>query len=222
MYRPSSQAAPIAFAWAWALSCLLSGSLVAQPTLRITSPADDAVVHPGDSLKVKVDVSPPGAFTDLLLIAGDPIGMIPEAGGPPYEFVVPIPQNMAPGYYSLGVMGKPRPGLGVGANQIFSKPITLVVERADEPVRLEVFPPTISVQPGGKWFLSVTGVFADGQKVDLKLSTKTIYTSDTPKIVTIDPRGVVKALAPGSAKITVSNGKARVEILVVVSAPRGR
>lgn len=222
MYRASTQATPIAFAGVGALSCLLCGSLLAQPKLRITSPADGAVIHPGESLKVTVDVSPPGAFTDLMLIAGDPIGMFPEVGGPPYEYVIPIPKITAPGQYSLGVMGKPRPGLRVGANQIFSKPITLVVERADEPVRLEVFPPTISLQPGRKWFLSVTGVFADGQKVDLKLSTKTIYTSDTPKIVTIDPRGVVNALAPGSATITVSNGKAKVEIPVVVSAPRGR
>src|SRR5580700_7318842 len=136
MYRASTQAAPIALAGAWGLSCLLCGSLLAQPKLRISSPADGTVVHVGESLKVKVEVSPPGAFTELLLIAGDPIGMFPKADGPPYEFVLPIPANIRPGHYSLGAMGKPRPELHLDASQLFSKAITLVVERADEPVRL--------------------------------------------------------------------------------------
>ena len=96
----------------------------------------------------------------------------------------------------------------------------MVVERAGDPVRLEVFPSTISEGPGIKLPLQVTGVFADGQKVDIKLSTKTTYVSDNPRVVTIDPKSVVNTLAPGSAKITVSNGKTRVEIPVVVSAPK--
>jgi hypothetical protein len=152
----------------------------------------------------------------------NPIGMFPKVDGPPYEFVVPIPENIRPGRYSLGVMGKPRPDLHLEVSQLFSKPITLVVERADEPVRLEVFPQSLSLEPDSKGYLSVKGVFADGQRVELKTSTKTIYTSDAPRVVTVDHQGVVKALAPGSAKITVSNGKAKVEIPVVVSARKGR
>jgi hypothetical protein len=35
-----------------------------------------------------------------------------------------------------------------------------------------------------------------------------------------DPKSVVNAHAPGAAKITVSNGKAKVEVPVVVSAPK--
>jgi hypothetical protein len=203
------------------LLCPLAPSLLAQPSLRITSPADGTVVHPGESLKVTVEVSPPGAFTELLLIAGDPIGMFTEAG-PPHEYVVPIPKIIAPGQYTLGVLGKPRPGLRMGVNQAFSKPITILVERTDEPTRLEVFPRSINFEPGREGALQVTGVFADGQKVDLRLSTKTTYTSDNPRVVTVRPNSVVNALAPGSAKITVSNGKAKVEIPVVVSAPRGQ
>jgi hypothetical protein len=61
--------------------------------------------------------------------------------------------------------------------------------------------------------------YADGQKVDLKEASTTIYCSDTPRIVSVDPRSVVNALAPGSATITVSNSRAKVEIPVVVAAP---
>jgi hypothetical protein len=80
----------------------------------------------------------------------------------------------------------------------------------------------MDLQPGIKGYLSVTGVFEDGARVDLKESSKTIYTSDAPKVVTVDPKSIVNPLAPGSAKITVGNGKAKVEVPVVVSTPRGR
>lgn len=221
MYRASAQAAPIAFAGVWALSCVLCGCSSARPTLRISSPADGTVVHPGDSLKVTVEAPPARRLPNVLLIGWDPIGMFPAVGSPPYQFVVPIPNDITPGPYRLGAMGT-SPSQGKNPTPVVSKPITIVVERTDEPVRLEVFPPTISLQPGNKGYLSVTGVFADGQKVDLKLSTKTIYASDTPRVVTVDHQGVVNALVPGSAKITVSNGKAKVEIPVVVSARPGR
>jgi len=223
MSRARRQATPIAFARALALACALCACSSAQPTLRISSPADGAVVHPGESLRVTVEVSPPGAFTDLMLIAGDPIGIFPEKDGPPYEYVVPIPKSITPGQYTLGVVGRPRPGLRLAdTSQAFSKQITIAVERADDPVRLAVFPTDLSLQPGEKRYLQVKGVFGDGQSLDLKLSTKTIYTSDTPRVVTVEPKAVVNALAPGSAKVTVSNGKAKVEIPIVVSAPKGR
>ncbi len=202
---------------------LLSATLLAQPTLRITSPADGTLVHPGESFKVTVEVTPPGAFTDLMLIAADPIGTFPEKGGAPYEYAVPIPKAIAPGQYTIAAMGRPRPGLHLdNVSQGFSKPITIVVERADDPVRLEVFPLNLRLAPGGRISLQVTGVFTDGERVYLKLSSKTIYTSDTPSVVTAESNSVVTAVAPGTAKITVSNGKAKVEIPVVVLAPTAK
>jgi hypothetical protein len=83
MYRASTQAAPIAVAGAWALSCLLCGCSSAQPTLRISSPADGTVVHPGESLKVTVEVSPPGALPNVLP-GGGGLGLFAPVGGPPY------------------------------------------------------------------------------------------------------------------------------------------
>jgi Bacterial Ig-like domain (group 2) len=219
MHRASTQAGQVAVAGVWALSCLLCGCSSAQPTLRISSPADGTVVHPGDSLKTTVEVSPAGTLPNVMLIGQDPIGLFPAVGNPPYHFVVLIPKTITPGPYRLTAAGSDK---RIGPTLIESKPITLVVERVDEPVRLEVFPTSISSEPGRKWYLSVTGLFADGQKVDLKESTKTTYTSDTPRVATIDPKSIVNALTPGSAKITVSNGKAKVEIPIVVSVPHDR
>jgi hypothetical protein len=147
--------------------------------------------------------------------------MFPAVGSPPYQFIVPIPKTITPGPYRLGAMGT-SPSQGKNTFPVESKPITIVVERIDEPVRLEVYPPTMNLQVGIKGYLSVTGVFADGQKVDLKESSTTIYTSDAPKVVTVDPKSMVNPLAPGSTKITVSNGEAKVEVPVTVSAAKNQ
>jgi hypothetical protein len=213
----------------WMLSCVVGGALLAQPmpTLRITSPGDRTVVHPGESLKVMVEATPVDAFAGIGVIGTMDV-VTPLVTAPPYECTVEIPRGIRPGIYNIGAIGAPRPGLGKpgrDANHpepLYSRPITLIVERADEPVRLEVYPPTMRLQVGIKGYLSVTGVFADGQQVDLKESTKMIYTSDTPKVVTVDPKSIVNPLAPGSAKITVSNGKANVEVPVTVSAAKNQ
>jgi hypothetical protein len=207
------------------------GPLCAQPTLRMTSPPDGTVVNPGQSFKVTVEASPASAFkfVGLLGWGSAHITATPEMStSPPYEFTVLIPKVIRPGSYRLGAGGLPLPGQGKPVRDadhpepVYSAQITLIVERADDPVRLEIYPPIVRLQQGRKGFLSVTGVFADGEQVDLKESTGTIYTSDSPKVVTVDPKSVVNAIGPGSAKITVSNGKAHIEIPAVVSAPRAK
>lgn len=209
--------------------CVVGGALLAQPmpTVRITSPVNRTVVHPGESLKVMVEPSPADAFAGIGVIGVYPIGDSSVVTAPPFECTVAIPSDIRPGVYAITAAGMLGPGQKSGREAqwgrgVPSAPITLLVERADQPVRLEVYPPTMRLQVGIKGYLSVTGVFADGQQVDLKESSTTIFTSDTPRVVTVDPKSIVNPMAPGSAKITVSNGKAKVEVPVVVSAPRGR
>lgn len=192
---------------------LASTVLPAQPTLRITSPADGTTIHPGESLKVTVAVSPPNT---KVILGGGGLGLFPGAGNPPYQFEVPIPATLAPGPETLTAMGWP----ANTSTPVYSNQVTILVERTDEPVRLYVFPPPISLQPGARLSLQVTGVFPNGERVDLKLSSKTIYASDTPRVATVEPNSVVTAHTPGTAKITVSNGKAKAEVPVVVSAPK--
>jgi hypothetical protein len=55
-------------------SWILTGLLTAQPSLRITSPANGTTVHPGDTLTVTVDVSPPTVFQYVVVVGFDPIG----------------------------------------------------------------------------------------------------------------------------------------------------
>jgi hypothetical protein len=181
-------------------------------------------VHRGEPLKVIVETPAQLNFEWVSLITTLPFNGDIVSKAAPYELSLPIPRTTRPGGYTITATGMLRPGETSGREKewgraIPSLPITLIVERADEPVRLEVYPPTIRLSPGHKGFLSVTGIFADGEKVDLKEASTTTYTSDTPRVVTVDPKSVVNALAPGTAKITVSNGKANVEVPVVISRP---
>jgi hypothetical protein len=203
------------------LVAFMGSAALSQPLLRITSPHDGTVVHPGDVVKVTVEAPSSIALEGVGLIATFPIDNS-VSKGPPFELSVTVPTKIEPGDYTIMAAGMLRPGELSGIEKkwgrsIPSAPVTLIVERADDPIRLELFPPSMRLQPGRKGFLSVTGVFADGETVDLKFSSKTVYRSDAPEVVSVDAKGVVNALAPGTAKITISNGKTKVQVQVVVS-----
>jgi Big-like domain-containing protein len=116
----------------WALMCL-SASLLAQPSLRITSPADGTVFHPGESIKVNVEAS--GTFKMVMVIGYDPLGGTFPLSAPPYEFTIQIPDryHIAPGRYLLTADGFIEPGKSVA-----SKTVVIKVEPADVHLKLKV------------------------------------------------------------------------------------
>src|SRR5450755_1912476 len=106
------------------LTCLPAVLLSAKVSLKITSPADGAVVHPGDS--VTVTVSATGAsFAQMIIIAQDPIASSQVSTAPPYQFSIQIPSDITPGSYALTASGAVSPGNGVE-----SDPVSIDVERA--------------------------------------------------------------------------------------------
>jgi hypothetical protein len=195
--------------------CTLTTALRAQPTLKITSPADGTVVSSGQTLVVKVGAAP-AAFQRVLVVGDDPIGESQILTSPPYEFQLQIPSDIDSGTYSLTAVGIIRIG-----SPVYSDPITVDIERPDSPQRLRSALSTLGFDyVGDNITLVVTGFFADGSRVDLTHSTLTKYTSDTPTVATVDDQGLVTGTAPGSAKITIRNGDAIV--LVPVTVPNKR
>lgn len=188
-----------------------------QPTLRITSPKDRVVVHPGESLTVVVEATPGRAFDMVTIVGGpDPLALSPGFNrvltAPPYRFTIQLPNNIPVREYDLSADGTTGPGHGAR-----SDPITIRVERADTPQNLSVYPTEMRLSPGHKGFLSVTGLFADGASVDLTKSTLTKYKSDATGVATVQSEGIVTAVAPGAATIIVTNGRATFQIPVTVS-----
>lgn len=193
--------------------CALTGLLLAQPSLRITSPTDGTTVHPGELLTVTVEVSPPvGTFQLVSVMGFDPIGSSKEAlNAPPYRFTVPIPDRIRPDKYALTAMGSTSPG-----HLVNSDPINILVERADSPASISVYPTVADFAMDQKRYLQVTGIYADKTTADLTQSSRIKYVSSAPGIATVQAQGIVTPVAPGSTKITITYGDLKIEVPVRV------
>jgi hypothetical protein len=196
----------------WVSSCALTGLLVAQPSLRITSPTDGTVVHPGESLTVTVEALPAGAFKQVIIVGWDPIGFSRPLTTPPYRFTIQVPSKIDPGKYLLTADGATAPGQGT-----MSDPIAIVVERPDPPVRLRIEPSILDVSLSQKGYLRVVGEFAYGENTDLTKSRRIAYVSSAPAVATVQTQGIVTPIAPGSARVIVTYGELEVEVPVMVT-----
>lgn len=208
------------------LPLILSACIAAEkPFVKIKSPANGTVVHPGQRLTMIVDATPFAFWA----VVGSPLGTT-SFSGPPYRIDLSIPPDCIPGIYGVRVWGVP-PGrpLMVPADKkedIVKDDIELDVELSDSPksLRWELWglynvPESIHAV-GDIRQLSITGTFADGTEVELRRSKLTSYEGSPPSVVTIDSEGTVTAIGPGSAKITVKNGEAIAVVPVVVPGQR--
>ena len=194
------------------LASLSAAPLLAQPSLQITSPPDGTVIAPGQTFEVVVTPSPGAAFILVAVVSGYPIGDNLASGSPPYQVPVPIAATVTPGRYQLGAVGAVTPG-----QPVYSAPISIDVERPDNPVSLHA-QSSITVVPVGKTdrLIQTVGTFSDGLQIDLTNSTLTTYATNAPAVATVDTTGTVTAVSPGTANITITNGNASTLVQVVV------
>jgi hypothetical protein len=193
--------------------CTLTTALRAQPSLRITSPADGTVVRAGQTLTVTV-VASGARFQQVIIISQDPIGFSRPLMAPPYEFPIEIPADISPRRYWLTADGATAPGEGVRSDSI-----SIVVERPDPPARLSAEPSLLEMRVNDPGFLRVIATYADGSTADVSQSATTVYSSDSADIVKVTNDGRVTAVGPGSAKITIRNRGAAVVVPVTVPQP---
>jgi hypothetical protein len=190
------------------------GALPAQ-TLKITSPADGTVVAPGQVVTVTVAASPASAFQEIIIIGGGGIGSTSMLTAPPYQFSVQIPPKIRPRRYTITADGTVVPGRGTA-----SDPITLVVERPDNPLSLSAEPSIMGFHMAGdECSMRIVGTFPDGSLVDVHESTYVMYQSDMPGVATVDSYGLVTAVAAGSANITVTYAGVSTQVPVSVAQP---
>jgi hypothetical protein len=202
-------AAPIAL-------CAAASVLLAQPTVSITSPSEGAVFRPGKILDITAKATP-SVFRTVVVVVGDlhPSGLSSILTEPPYAFRIKIPSDAVPQPYTLMAVG-----VTVAGDAVDSEPVTIAVERAESPLRLECDLHTLIFHYStGSVALWVEGTFPDGSKVSLTRSTLTKYVSSRPTVATVDAN-VVTAVGPGSAAIIITNGKARLVIPVTVPSRR--
>jgi hypothetical protein len=198
------------------LSAIIPGKcLNAQPTLRITSPADGSIVNPDQTITVTVEETPPRSFREMVIIGHDPIGFSQVLQGPPWRFSVHVPPTTSPRRYMLTADGIIAPGKGAS-----SRGISILVERADGLLSLKADPPLLLFRAVGDLIpLAVMGDFERLTDVNLAESTYIKYASDAPLVATVRPDGVVTAVGTGRAKITVTYRNHSVVVPVTVRAP---
>jgi hypothetical protein len=178
----------------------MAGGSLNAASLRITSPEKGAMVYSGRTLTVNVEASS-GPFRGVQL-SGSLVRGIYTLTASPYEFKVPIPPGTASNTYTLVAVGTTTAG-----ETVQSERITVYVERPDPPLRIwNEIPGRLSLPfVGHTMWLQVNGDFADGSRVTLTYSSLTTYASDNPAVVAVDSTGLVTAVGPGSAKITITN-----------------
>jgi hypothetical protein len=194
------------------LLLLPTSALLAQPSLRVTSPSDRTVVYPGESINVTVEAS--GKVIDVAIFGCNPIGASAMLASPPYAWTVQVPKNTRPGPCALTAHGSG----GIPPRDTRTEAVTLQVELPEDAaiVRLDAQFPLLEFHRGDVLNLTVDGVFPDGGRVDLERSMHTSFKSSAPDVVTVDSRGVVEAIAPGSARITITYRDLHIDIPVTV------
>ena len=190
--------------------------LMAQPTLRITSPPEGTIVNAGQVLTVSVEASPASAFKAVIIIGEDPIGFSHVLEQPPYEFTIPIPLKITPrrGGYMITAEGLLAPGKRSGPART-----SIHLERSDLPEILiagdnslsgSVYPSSTPGKPyqlhlnkvGWEEMLYLMGIFPGREQVHLTESSYVKYSSDNLRVAEINEIGTVHATGIGSAKIT--------------------
>jgi hypothetical protein len=197
---------------------LLAAAPAGKPFIRIISPANAAVIRPGQKLMVKVTGA--GEFQAVGVLG--PVGLgatAPPFGKQPWIVPFEIPMETDPGKTYFTAIAVTLSGI-----EIDSKPIEIDVEPAEiPPVSFSQDPIVISV--GGCLSLSnesrclgpsllVSGTYSNGPSVSLNESTRITYVSQAPSIAAVSRDGQsVVGVSPGSTKISVF-GKYTVNVKV--------
>jgi hypothetical protein len=173
--------------------------------VQVSNPADGEVFAPGATVNITIQLTPPLMATTGFVAVTIP-GLGPLVGinynGTRYQasFVIPAtftgPAIITPAILDSG--NKPIQGVPVTINVVpATAPLSLVLLEGTY-VHLTSVPSTASIY--------VTGSYANNVALNLTSSvTGTTYSSSNKNILTVDSEGNVKAVAFGTAVVTVKN-----------------
>lgn len=191
--------------------------------LIITSPRNGETFKEGDTVKIVAELSPNNPEDQEIAYVGF---FITKGGGdcpdeidthPRYECTFTIPSG-SPRVIKIGALGK------TIESAVASPEVTIAI----------TLPPNIVLQKlkaftgsstGSLFFsgvglsrrLRIDGIYSDGIERELSSgAVGTAYASSNEKVVTVNPEGIVTAKGPGSAEITVKNGKHKLVVGAIV------
>ncbi len=180
--------------------------------LCIVAPSNGMVVVVGETVSVSVNLAPGVTYPNGVTVAGGGTAAGAILATPPFRFDYTVPNDASIGPLQLTAMGSPRP------QQVeLSVPITLFVERPDNPTSLSVVPSHIQFSsPGEQQRLDIEGTFSDGSVLPLNRSSLIAYSSTDPAIAYVAKNGFVTAISTGDATIIVKYRNKEVDVRVSV------
>jgi hypothetical protein len=179
-------------------------------TLQITAPSAGAVVNPGQIVSVALAVSGV-TLTHAFVLSETPIADGQDLTAPPYQFSLQVPANINLRSYRLVAAG-----VDASGNSYSSSPVTIDVERTDNPTSIAANPTPLYKMIGDTSYVRVTATYADGAVLDATESSLVSYASGDPAVATVDNVGRVSAVGAGSTNITITYGTLSVTVPVTV------
>jgi hypothetical protein len=186
--------------------------------LQITSPANGAVVSPGQTVKVTV-TSPANAQFEMVGLVSPIGGMSGLANAVPAELSLRVPADIACGKYPVTVDGQ------TVAGQSISEYIEVDVERPDMPTRLSFlnnYPQLEFTGLGDPFHMNVLATFSDGRTLEVTASSHVTYSSSNRNVATFDRQGFITPVGIGSAVVSAiyADGDRNVRVAIPVSVPK--
>jgi cysteine-rich repeat protein len=185
----------------------------AQPTITIAAPIAGTTVASGQTLSVTVDTGT-GVQPESVLITSEASSEVVEA--PPFTTHVVIPAD-AVGTTTVSAIAFYGDG-----DMAFTETVALRVELAATVTKIEVINgDQVLRRPGRTRQLTVLGTFSDGIRRDITQgAVGTRYTvSQLSSIATVSAGGLLTAVGPGDATLSVSSGAAITSVNVKVGDP---
>jgi hypothetical protein len=184
--------------------------------LRITSPANGAIVEPGKPLTVTVESD---TVRDAEFVVVSPLGMSGPVSTLPGRAVIDIKKDQKCGRERLTVMGNTR-----GGQPIVSNSIEVDVERPDSPTALVEINHMRLVEfteLGGSIPMLLVATFADGADLWVSESTHMVYSSSNSRVAMVDRDGYISPVGVGDATIRAEyrHGEARRWLEIPVAVP---
>jgi hypothetical protein len=200
------------------LGLIVSHDARAQSELQITSPANNTIVNPGETIAVIVTRSPD--IVDVTLVGSLVGGALPVMnGGNPLTFSITIPTQKKAGTYAIAALDvTPRSQLATG---VMSAPVTVQVEAAN--ANSIVADPKITLRyPGDKRTLRVFAISANGLSTNISTSSQLSLASSNVAVATVDRMGDVSGVGNGTTTIQVQyNGLSTSVPVTVPTLVRG-
>ena len=207
------------WAQAGAMSLLSVAAMSATSEIVITSPVEGAIVVAAKSITITVTISSGDYPYGMAIIGQGPLGTtdLQPVSGSTLKFSLTIPKNTPPGSYAVTAVA-----LSSAKALVSSVPVNVIVERADSPTVLSVYPPALYLDAVGSALpLTVMGTFADGVTTEVTMSTRLTATSENTNVATIQ-NGTVTATGAGQTSIEIRYGSLTVQLPITVPNKSGR